>query len=109
VIGAARIQGGHYPALQRDTWYPVVDRNPEAIRPEALEGYVWLEAEGRGIQIIESGDPLFVSSGFFAPSTLHSLTADPMAGLRHDSASVYKTLVIRLPVVPEKDLQQELL
>jgi hypothetical protein len=28
-------------------WYPVRDRNPEALRPEPLEGYVWVEVYDR--------------------------------------------------------------
>jgi hypothetical protein len=32
-----------HPGLPRE-WTPVLERNEEAIRPEPLPGYVWLEA-----------------------------------------------------------------
>ncbi|HEX3236231.1 MAG TPA: hypothetical protein VHR41_18720 [Gemmatimonadales bacterium] len=33
--------------LTAGVWYPVRDRNPEALRPEPLEGYVWVEVYDR--------------------------------------------------------------
>jgi hypothetical protein len=35
------------PTLRPGAWYRVHDRNPGALRPEALEGCLWLEAHGR--------------------------------------------------------------
>jgi hypothetical protein len=43
VIGLARIRARSYPSLSRDTWYAVIDRNPEAAPAEPLGGYVWLD------------------------------------------------------------------
>jgi hypothetical protein len=50
VVGYARVRADATRVLYRLTagaWYPVRDRNPEAIGPAPLEGYVWVEVFGR--------------------------------------------------------------
>jgi hypothetical protein len=32
--------------LEPGRWFPVVDQNPQALRPEVLAGYVWLDVDG---------------------------------------------------------------
>jgi hypothetical protein len=49
VIGRARIlpgQAWHSPGIDPETWYSVLDGNPEVSTP-ALEGYMWIEHGGR--------------------------------------------------------------
>jgi CheY-like chemotaxis protein len=48
VIGRARVASGNrLLGLPRDRWLPIVARNPDALHPEALKGYVWVEVDGR--------------------------------------------------------------
>ncbi len=35
-------------------WVPVLERNPEAMDPEPLPGYVWLDVPGRPLHVAES-------------------------------------------------------
>ena len=39
-----------HPGLPRD-WVPVLERNEEAMRPEPLPGYVWLDTRGKRIHV----------------------------------------------------------
>ena len=32
-------------------WTPVLERNPEAMKPEPLEGYIWLDTPGRALHV----------------------------------------------------------
>ncbi|MBA3318686.1 MAG: hypothetical protein H0T50_11445 [Gemmatimonadales bacterium] len=46
VIGHARVLSEHaeyQQSVRRDTWCPVVDRNPGTAPPEAYSGYGWLD------------------------------------------------------------------
>src|SRR6266496_2733532 len=50
IIGHARVRpewSRHVHRLTASVWYPIRERNPEAIRPEPLEGYIWVEVHGR--------------------------------------------------------------
>jgi hypothetical protein len=47
VIGRARVvDADRLIGLELGRWFPVVDQNPQALRPEALAGYVWLDVDG---------------------------------------------------------------
>ena len=41
-----------HPGLPRD-WTRVLERNPEAMNPEPLPGYVWLETPGKVLHAAE--------------------------------------------------------
>jgi hypothetical protein len=40
----------NHPGLPRD-WYPVLERNDEAMNPDPLPGYVWLDTPGRPLHV----------------------------------------------------------
>ena len=44
IIVGVLLLGG---AVTAGVWYCVRDRNPEALYPAALEGYLWIEVHGR--------------------------------------------------------------
>ena len=49
VIGRARLwpgEGWHSPGMNPQTWYPVLDGNPEVSTPP-LPGMMWIELHGR--------------------------------------------------------------
>jgi hypothetical protein len=50
IIRHARVRpewSRHVHRLTAGVWYPVRERNTEALRPEPLEGYIWVEVHGR--------------------------------------------------------------
>jgi CheY-like chemotaxis protein len=48
VIGRARVTSSNrLLGLPRDRWLRIVARNPDALHPEALKGYVWIDVAGR--------------------------------------------------------------
>jgi hypothetical protein len=36
-----------HPSIPAHTWYPVLGRDPQALRPEPNSGHVWIDVEGR--------------------------------------------------------------
>ena len=53
-VGRARLLpqvSHHYPSLRPNGWYKVIGRNPESIEPQAREGHLWIEVDGRPRQV----------------------------------------------------------
>jgi hypothetical protein len=50
VPGRARVLSGmakHYPSLGDGNWYLVLDRNRQALEPNARDGHIWISVNGR--------------------------------------------------------------
>jgi hypothetical protein len=37
--------------LDPRVWYPVLERNPEALEPMARPGYLWIDFQGRSMHV----------------------------------------------------------
>lgn len=52
-------------------WTPVLERNPEAMNPEPLPGYVWLDVPGKVLQVPErqpeAAEPCSCAHRYSAP------------------------------------------
>ena len=47
---AARLRpelAAEHPSIPAHTWHSVLERNPQALHPEADSGQVWIDVEGR--------------------------------------------------------------
>jgi hypothetical protein len=54
IIGEARVRpehAQHAHAVDPRFWYPVLERNPEALDPVARPGYLWIAIRGRPVQV----------------------------------------------------------
>ena len=47
MIGRARVvDPNRLVGIEWGRWFPMVDQNPQALRPEAHAGHVWLDVDG---------------------------------------------------------------
>jgi hypothetical protein len=54
IIGEARVRPEHTRleiAMDPQSWYPVLDRNPKALEPIARPAYLWIAVHGRPLHL----------------------------------------------------------